>query len=75
MEERFQDAMQQTILGLMVSGQLKACFSICVPRPTSELSSGEKQCIAMCQDRYQDVFQKTFSQQYEDYLKAIQEGQ
>ena len=70
MEEKVQAAIQQSIFTLMISGQLKACNSICVVRPTSELSAGEKQCLAMCQDRYEEVFKKTFFKQFEDYAKA-----
>lgn len=72
MEENIQNALQQRILGLMIQGELSACFKICITRPTGDLSASEKQCLAMCQDRYQDVFQKTFFKQYEAFMKNLQ---
>ena len=75
MEERFTAAIQQTIVTLMVSGQQKACFPLCVHKPGTELSASEKQCLAMCQDRYQEVFQKTFFKQYQDFMKKFEEEQ
>ena len=75
MEEGFANALQQSIVTLMISGEQKACFSLCVNKPGSDLTAGEKQCLAMCQDRYQEVFEKTFFRQYQNFMKSIEEEQ
>lgn len=47
-DNQLAQAMHQTIAQLMVMGTIKFCFDKCVTRPGKELSSGEKQCLAMC---------------------------
>lgn len=74
MEEAMASVLQQNIVSLMIKGQIKACFSICVNRPGSDLVATEKQCLAMCQDRYQEVFQKTFFRQYQNFMKELEKG-
>jgi Tim10/DDP family zinc finger len=75
MDDNVLNFINQTVLGLMISGELKACFKICVTKPSSDLTAYEKQCLAMCQDRYQEVFQKTFFKQYENLARDATEGQ
>jgi hypothetical protein len=74
MEEAFASVLQQNIVSLMIKGQIKACFNLCVNRPGSDLVASEKQCLAMCQDRYQEVFQKTFFRQYQNFMNELQKG-
>ena len=31
------------------------CFKVCVPYPSTSLSSSEQKCLGRCMDRYQDV--------------------
>ncbi|OMJ84630.1 hypothetical protein SteCoe_14222 [Stentor coeruleus] len=73
MEESITQAFQQMFISLLVSGQQKACFRICITKPTSELTTSDKQCIAMCQDRYEEVFKNNFFRQYEEFLKSVEE--
>mmetsp|Transcript_5031 Transcript_5031/g.7594 ORF Transcript_5031/g.7594 Transcript_5031/m.7594 type:complete len:87 (+) Transcript_5031:707-967(+) len=70
-----QNFLQESIVRFMIEGTVKACFEKCVTRPQKELSANEKQCLAMCQDRYQEAFQKTFFRQYEELSKALSESQ
>lgn len=75
MDQQIQNVMQEGIFKLMIQGQMKACFEKCITRPGKELSSNEKQCLAMCQDRYSDAFQKTFFHQYQKLVQGMQEAQ
>lgn len=72
MEEALSQALQQQVISLMIQGQLKACSRICINKPGPELIAVEKQCLAMCQDRYQEVFQKTFFRQYQTFMKKLE---
>lgn len=75
MDEQIQTALQGSMLQLMLQGLMKGCFEICITRPGKELSSNEKQCLAMCQDRYMEGFQKTFFNQYSKIIKELQDSQ
>lgn len=75
MDERVQQAMQEGIVKLMLAGVMKGCYEKCVTKPSNELTGSEKQCLAMCQDRYQEAYQKTFFRQYERLMKGIEETQ
>ena len=72
MDERLQDALQENMFKLMFKGLVKTCFEKCVSRPGKELSSKEKQCLAMCQDRYMEAFQKTYSLQFQKLAQNMQ---
>lgn len=73
MEDAVSQAFQQAFIALLVSGQQKACFKLCINKPGSDLNASEKQCLAMCQDRYQEVFKNTFFRQYQGFLKTVEE--
>lgn len=75
MDEALSQALQQQVVSLMIKGEIKACFNLCINRPSSELIAVEKQCLAMCQDRYQEVFQKTFFRQYQTFMKKLEAEQ
>ena len=66
--------MHQTIAQLMVMGTIKFCFDKCVTRPGKDLSSGEKQCLAMCQDRYKEAFEKTFFKMFKSFTSGMGRG-
>ena len=74
MEEGILGPLQESIFSLMLAGQLKACYKLCIDKPGKDLSAGEKQCLAMCQDRYQDVFEKTFFRQFESFAKSVEDA-
>lgn len=74
MEETISQAFQEMFISLLVSGQQKACFNLCITKPTTDLSSSDKQCLAICQDRYEEVFKNTFFRQYEEFLESVEEG-
>mmetsp|Transcript_14983 Transcript_14983/g.15000 ORF Transcript_14983/g.15000 Transcript_14983/m.15000 type:complete len:80 (+) Transcript_14983:24-263(+) len=69
MEDQLQAQMQNHMLALMLQGLLKGCFDKCIAKPSDDLTANEKQCLAMCQDRYQEAFQKTFVRQLERLAK------
>ena len=75
MSEKFEDALQATMFNLMLKGMMKVAFDKCITRPGAALTSNEKQCLAMCQDRYIEAFQKTFGQQYNAMVKKTEELQ
>lgn len=75
MDESIQTASQEIMLQLMIQGLMKGCFAKCIIRPEKELSSTEKQCLAMCQDRYMEAFQRTLSYQYSKIVKGLQNPQ
>jgi import inner membrane translocase subunit TIM13 len=60
-----------TIFQEMIAGTVKACYEKCVTRPGNSLSATEKQCLAMCQDRFQEAFNTTFQRQYENLASDL----
>jgi len=67
-ESALQNLVNQTLVQEMVAGTVKACYEKCVTRPGDSLSATEKQCLAMCQDRFQEAFNITFQRQYETMI-------
>ena len=72
MDSDMERILQQNILSLMFAGQFKACIQCCIQKPSTDLTASEKQCLAMCQDRYAEVFQKTFASQYTKFQQGLQ---
>jgi import inner membrane translocase subunit TIM13 len=64
-ESALHNLINATLVQEMVVGTVKACYEKCVTRPGDSLSATEKQCLAMCQDRFQEAFNLTFQRQYE----------
>lgn len=60
-----------TVFQEMLAGTLKACYEKCVTKPGNSLSATEKQCLAMCQDRYQEAFNTTFQRQFESLTSEL----
>ena len=75
MDQQIQNVLQESIMRLMLQGVIKGCFQKCITKPGKELSANEKQCLAMCQDRYMEAFQKTFFNQYQKLMTGMQNAQ
>jgi len=55
--------LNQVYVQLMVQSMTECCFDVCVAKPGNQLDSKEARCLAMCQDRYQEAFERTFQRQ------------
>ena len=53
--QNLQVQMQQAQVQDLMQKLAENCFSKCVTKPSSKLSSTEQKCLALCQDRYLDV--------------------
>lgn len=67
-ESALQGLINATMVQELVTGTVKACYEKCVTRPGNSLSATEKQCIAMCQDRFQEAFNLTFQRQFDSMI-------
>ena len=70
-ESALQNLVSAAVVQELVAGTVKACYKKCVTRPGDSLSATEKQCLAMCQDRFQEAFNITFQRQYETMMSNV----
>jgi hypothetical protein len=75
MEERLSSAIQEAAIGMMLRDSTQSCYKMCVTSPSDTLTKDNKMCLAMCQDRYQEAFEKTFFSQYKRYTELLESKQ
>lgn len=62
-DEKYLD---DSLLITMHRGMIKACYHICIVKPSDNLTENQKRCLSMCQDRYNESFKRTFMRAYEN---------
>mmetsp|Transcript_9584 Transcript_9584/g.18705 ORF Transcript_9584/g.18705 Transcript_9584/m.18705 type:complete len:80 (+) Transcript_9584:7262-7501(+) len=75
MEERLAQAIQEAAIGMMLRDSTSTCYKMCVASPSDTLTNDNKRCLAMCQDRFQEAFEKTFFNQYKRYTEMLEASQ
>ena len=73
-ENSLQSFLARVTMQEMLAGAFKACSEKCVPTPESVLSAKEKQCLAMCIDRYEEAFNITLTKQLSQLGQGLEHG-
>ncbi|EGD75533.1 hypothetical protein PTSG_06603 [Salpingoeca rosetta] len=68
LEQQLQQQIAVSQTQVLMQRMSETCFAKCVTKPSSTLSSSDKNCITRCADRYFEAF----AQVQRSYLEALQ---